>query len=98
MPKTIEEGFDTLIGRLQPLSSENGKAQSHKNSVESCLKNGLSCSKFFETGSFGSGTGVRHYSDTDYFAVIPSSNLWADSAYSLKIVKETIQRDRKSVV
>jgi len=45
----------------------------------------------FETGSFGAGTGVRHKSDTDYFAVFPALNLWNDSAYTLRKIKESLQ-------
>lgn len=91
MAKTLEQGFDTFLSRLVPLSSEHEKAKSHKDSVNSCMINNFKCSNFFETGSFGNGTGVRHHSDTDYFAVCPSSELWTDSGYSLRKVKEAIQ-------
>ena len=91
MAKTLEQGFEALIGRLAPLSSEHDKASKHKDSVKSCLVNNFECSTFFETGSFGSGTGVRHCSDTDYFAVIPSKNLNQLSSTSLRKVKEALQ-------
>lgn len=91
MAKTLEQGFDTLIGWLQPLDSEHNKARSHKDSVKSCMENNFDCIQLFETGSFGHGTGVRHYSDTDYFAVCPSAKFWIDSAYTLRKVKEALQ-------
>lgn len=91
MSKTVNEGFNTFLGWLEPLETEHQKVQSHKSSVETCLINNYGCTKFFETGSFGNGTGVRHYSDTDYFAVIPAVNLWNDSAFSLRKIKETLQ-------
>ena len=91
MAKTIDGGFDAFINKLQPLSSEHLKAISHNNSVEACLRNNFECNRFFETGSFGNGTSIRHYSDTDYFAVIPDERLWEDSSYSLKKVKESLQ-------
>jgi len=89
--KTIEEGFETLIGWLKPLDSEHQKAATHKSTVKSCLTNNFDCTSLFETGSFGNGTGVRHYSDTDYFGVIPAKNLCDNSATSLRQVKEALQ-------
>jgi len=92
MAKTVEEGFDTLIGRLKPLDSEHDKAASHKDSVKTCMENNFGCTSLIETGSFGNGTGVRHYSDTDYFARCPANNFYTDSAYTLRLVKEALQR------
>lgn len=91
MAKTLGEGFETFISWLKPLSSEHDKAAAHKDSVKRCMENSFKCSNFFETGSFGNGTGVRHHSDTDYFAVCPASELWNDSGYTLRKVKESIQ-------
>jgi hypothetical protein len=91
MPKSVAEGFDTFLTRLCPLPGEHAKATSHKSSVERCLMNKFECSSFFETGSFGNSTGVRHRSDTDYFAVIPSRRLSDNSATSLRVIKEGLQ-------
>lgn len=91
MAKTLEQGFDTFLSRLAPLASEQDKAKSHKNSVKSCLENNFECYSFFETGSFGNGTGIRHYSDTDYFAVLPSKNVSYDYSITLRKVKEALQ-------
>jgi len=91
MAKTIDEGFETLIGWLKPLISEREKSTKHKSTVNSCLTTNFGCTNLFETGSFGNGTGVRHYSDTDYFAVIPATNLYDNSASSLRLVKEALQ-------
>ncbi|HRO43779.1 MAG TPA: nucleotidyltransferase [Flavipsychrobacter sp.] len=91
MAKTLDQGFDTFLSWLVPLSSEHDKAKSHKDSVKSCLEKNFDCYSFFETGSFGNSTGVRHYSDTDYFAVMPSAKVYNDSAYTLKKVKEALQ-------
>lgn len=91
MAKTLEQGFDTFIQWLQPLTSEHNRARSHKDSVKSCMEKNFSCLSLFETGSFGNGTGVRHYSDTDYFAVCPNSEFWNDSSLTLRKVKEALQ-------
>ncbi|MDF2192610.1 nucleotidyltransferase [Paraflavitalea sp. CAU 1676] len=91
MAKTLDQGFETFLGWLIPLTSEHDKVKSHKDSVKACLEKNFECYDFFETGSFGNSTGVRHYSDTDYFAVIPSKKLHEDSSYSLRKVKEALQ-------
>jgi len=91
MAKTLSQGFDAFITKLQPLNSEHQKAASHKNSVLGCMEKNFGCTNLFETGSFGNGTGVRHYSDTDYFARCPANNFYLDSAYTLRKVKEAIQ-------
>lgn len=91
MAKTLEQGFDTFLSWLVPLASEHDKAKSHKDSVKSCLETNFKCYSFFETGSFGNATGVRHYSDTDYFAAMPNENVYGDSGYTLRKVKEAIE-------
>ena len=91
MALSISEGFDAFLGKLSPLDSEHEKADSHRGSVKSCMENNFESYQFFETGSFGNGTGVRHYSDTDYFSVCPSKSLWADSGYTLRQVKASLQ-------
>jgi len=91
MPKSLPEGFDLFLSKLVPLQSEHNKSISHKDSVERNLINNFTCSRFFETGSFGNDTGVRHYSDTDYFAVIPANYLHKDSSYDLNNVKTSLR-------
>lgn len=91
MPKSLEEGFDLFISWLKPLQSEHATAASHKGSVQRCMENNFGCTTFFETGSFGNGTGVRHHSDTDYFARCPANRLYNDSGYTLRKVKEALQ-------
>lgn len=91
MPKSIEDGFQEFLKRLAPLTSEYKKSISHKKSVKSCLKKNFGCSHFFETGSFGNKTGVKHFSDTDYFAVCADFNLGRNSSNALREVKEALQ-------
>ncbi len=91
MAKSISQGFETLISRLAPLDSEHESAASHKGSVKSSFERKFKCYEFFETGSFGNGTGVKHYSDTDYFAVCPKDNLSSNSSTTLREAKEALQ-------
>jgi hypothetical protein len=91
MAKTITEGFQTFLSRIQPLPGERSKAITHKDSVKSCVENNFKCYSMFETGSFGNATGVRHFSDTDYFAPIPVDILTDSSSYFLRKLKEAFQ-------
>jgi len=91
MARTLEQGFETFLSWLTPSNSEHNTAASHKSSVKGCLENNFDCYTFFETGSFGHGTGVRHYSDTDYFAVCKTAKLKQNSATTLREVKEALQ-------
>lgn len=91
MAKSITEGFQAFLNRVQPLQSERDKAVSHKGSVKSCIENNFRCYSFLETGSFGNDTGIRHYSDTDYFASIPVDVLTDNSSYFLRKLKEALQ-------
>lgn len=91
MPRSIEEGFLEQLRRLAPLDSERAKSVRHKKSVYSRLIKSFECNEFFETGSFGNRTGVKHYSDTDYFAVCPDYNLSINSSTALKEVKKALQ-------
>ncbi len=91
MPRTVDEGFDTFLKKLQPLTSEHTKAVSHKGSVRSCLKNNFDQCALFETGSFGNRTGVRHHSDTDYFAVLKAEYVRKNSANVLRDLREALE-------
>lgn len=91
MSKTLEEGFETLLSWIAPLSTEQDLAKSHQDSVKSCLDKNFGCYSFPEIGSFGNGTGVRHFSDTDYLAVCPTKNLTQVSSTTLRKVKEALQ-------
>ncbi|HSK72682.1 MAG TPA: nucleotidyltransferase, partial [Pyrinomonadaceae bacterium] len=91
MARTLEQGFQDLLKRLIPLASERERGTVHKASVRSCLVKNFGCFSFFETGSFGNRTGVRHFSDTDYFAVCPDQELRKNSSKTLREVKEALQ-------
>ena len=92
MVNTLEQGFDKFIRGLVPTKTERKKSVSHKKSVEGCFRNKLNCHLFFETGSFGNNTGVRHHSDTDYFAVFRDTQTINDSSYLLKKSKKELQK------
>jgi hypothetical protein len=91
MARNVEQGFQEFLNRLVPLASERKKGLSHRSSVKICLKKNFNCAEFFETGSFGNKTGVKHFSDTDYFAVCPGQDLRSNSKIVLTEVKEALQ-------
>lgn len=91
MAKNVEEGFNAFLKRLIPSNTEHKKVTKHKKTVHKCLKNKFDCSHFFDIGSYGNGTGVRHHSDTDYFAILPSSMLHHKSSVALRQTKEALQ-------
>lgn len=89
---TVDAAFDTLASRLTPSSTETSSAASHRQSVYDKLNRDLAVRTFFRTGSTGNATGVRYYSDVDYFASIPAQNQRNDSAYMLQIVRNVLQQ------
>jgi hypothetical protein len=90
MPRTIEEGFRLFESRLTPTATETEKAKGHRASIEQCLKNNYGMTRFFRTGSFGNGTSISGYSDTDYFAILPTGQHKQDSSYNLASIRKTL--------
>ena len=90
MPRSMNEGFSTFLSKLTPTSTETAAAKSHRASIEACLKANFGLTRFFRTGSFGNGTSISGYSDVDYFAVIPTEKLKADSRVTLTSVKNIL--------
>jgi hypothetical protein len=81
MPKTVQQGFEALLAKLPPTASQVAASSKHRDSVESALKaSSMTLQRFFQTGSFSNGTGVRYYSDVDYFASLRSQPGSSDTA------------------
>ena len=68
MPRTIDEGFKDFLTKLTPSSFESEAAKKHRKSIEQCLKSKFDLLRFWRIGSFGNGTSISGYSDTDYMA------------------------------
>ena len=92
--RTIEQGFKNFLRTLTPTSRESDAAKKHRTSIEACLKNNFGMTtRFFRTGSFGSGTSISGYSDVDYFAQIPpTSNLEKSPALMLRRVRDALDK------
>lgn len=88
--RTVDQGFRVFLSRLTPTLGESIAAQSHRASIEACLKKNFGMTNFFQTGSFGNGTSVSGHSDVDRFAVIPSQKLNENSTYTLSRVRNAL--------
>ncbi|QUS38846.1 nucleotidyltransferase [Tardiphaga alba] len=91
MPLTVEDAFEAFLVTLTTSRQETQSAASHRASVEAKLKADFELITMFRTGSFGAATNIRGYSDVDYFAVIPTKNLKANSASTLTAVAASMR-------
>ncbi|MEX0974648.1 MAG: nucleotidyltransferase [Bacillota bacterium] len=92
MGRTVEQGFVEFLSRLTPTATESAAAKSHRESIRQCLETNIGMTGFFRSGSFGNGTSIRGYSDTDYFAVIPEVNLAHNSQVMLRKVRAVLEQ------
>ncbi len=91
MPRTIEEGFRDFNDTLKLVNTESLAVKRHRASIKACLENKFGLKSIFRIGSIGNGTNVNGYSDTDYFASIPTDNLTENSTNTLVKVKKALQ-------
>ncbi len=105
MARTVNEGFEEFLTRLTPTEPQRAASAKHRESVKSALEAKLTVNRFFETGSFTHGTGVRGYSDVDVFASLgggrPESSYTAltrvQEAMSERFPTTTVVIDRPAV-
>lgn len=90
--RTLNQGFDTFHSRITPGSYQSGKASSHKNSITRRLEEYFNLNQLFYSGSANNGTSVSYFSDVDFFASIPTKKLKENSATSLRVIKECLQK------
>jgi hypothetical protein len=88
--KTVDEGFRAFHGTLTPTREQSQAAKRHGASIRTCLIHSFGVTRFVRTGSFGNGTSIRGYSDVDYFACIPTKNLYENSITTLQEVREVL--------
>lgn len=90
MPRSIAQGFEDFLTNLKATKTETALAKSHRASIEACLISNFGLNRFTRIGSFGNGTNVSGYSDVDYLACIPTSQLTKTSTASLAKVKNSL--------
>ncbi len=106
MVRSVTDGFEEFLRRLTPTAAQRQAAGRHREGVESALKSKLGLYRFFETGSFSHGTGIRNYSDVDALASIkgerPGSSdtglRWVREALEQKYPYTTVKVRRPAVV
>lgn len=86
---TITEAFKEFLKRLTPSLNESEKVSSHINSIKIRLKKDYNLIKFFKSGSFGNGTSIYGFSDSDYFAVFPEK-IKENSKLALELIKKSL--------
>jgi hypothetical protein len=91
VPRTIEEGFDDFLVKLKAKAPETEAAKRHRASIETCLINNFGLTRFVRIGSFGNGTSVSGFSDIDYLASIPTTQLTQSSTYSLSKIRDALE-------
>jgi hypothetical protein len=90
MPRSIEQGFIDFHNKIKTSVAETNDAKSHRASIEQCLKSNFGLNRFVKIGSFGNGTNISGYSDTDYLACLPTGSLTATSTASLVKVRKAL--------
>lgn len=90
--KTVSQGFREFETQLTTPDWESAAAQSHRASIEACLREQLGLVGFFQSGSFGNGTNVPLHSDVDRFAVFPEGKLPASAIQALSAVHRAVGR------
>lgn len=90
MALTVAAAFTTYLSWCSPSATDRAKASSHRASIEAKLEAKFGLWRMYESGSWKHGTGVKGFSDVDYFVSLKSSKpVYGSSA--LIAVKEAMQ-------
>lgn len=92
MARTVAQAFDVFLDRLTPTQAQRDSGTSHRATVKAALEAKLTVRRFFETGSFSHGTGVRGYSDID--ALVSLGDTKPESSYTALTWVKDILSDR----
>jgi tRNA nucleotidyltransferase (CCA-adding enzyme) len=86
MARTVNEGFEEFLKRLTPTTAQREAGASHRATVKAALEATLAVRRYFETGSFSHGTGIRGRSDIDVLVSLDDSK--PDSSRELSHLAE----------
>jgi hypothetical protein len=87
---SVSGAFTEFLGSLVPTTTEVNAATSHSASVRGVLDSAFGTYRFFQSGSFSHGTGIRYYSDVDYFASLKTTKPQSSDS-ALNNVKRVLQ-------
>ena len=91
----VNDWFQNLLSRIQPLQSEIDKAEGHAQTIKSRLEKSFGLRKFLLVGSHSRGTAIRGFSDVDFFSLIARedvkrANGYVSSATVLENIKKSL--------
>jgi hypothetical protein len=90
---TINESFQELIRRIQPLESEFIAARKHIATIQSLLESVFEISSFRTIGSFARDTSIRGISDTDLMAVFRKAEFtWGGSYINSNTALDNVRK------
>jgi hypothetical protein len=90
MPRTLEIAFDQFHAQLKPTQAVTEAATRHRASIKSSIEKIYTLNYFFQSGSSGNATDIRYYSDVDYMAIIPTSQLKVNSDTMLRKIRDQL--------
>jgi hypothetical protein len=92
VPGSVHEAFVHFHRYITPTEAEFEGGRARRAEILSALRASFGVTRFFPVGSFSNGTGVRGFSDADYFATIPgeyasdnSDSMLQAVAYALSV-------------
>ncbi len=91
--RSVEDGFNELVKKLNPKFSEPEYSEANLMQIERRLKEAFDMSYQIKYGSIGHGTHIARYSAIDCFAVMPKESLVEDSYKSLEAILEVLKED-----
>lgn len=90
MALSVASGFAELLASLPPTPTQVAATTRHKAAVQGVLDAKFGTYRFFQSGSFSHGTGVRYYSDVDYFASLKTTKPQSSDS-ALSSIKTALQ-------
>lgn len=87
MTRTVNKGFHEFLHRIAPPRTEAESSKTLHSSIADFLRTGYGLNDFIITGSLRNGTCINGWSGYDYFAVMPTGKLKADSVATVSEIK-----------
>jgi predicted nucleotidyltransferase len=91
---SVPVGFQLLLAKIQPLTSELAHANAHANTVKARLLKSFGLRRLMVVGSHSRGTAIRQHSDVDLFAVFTRDEArWGDRYVSSDTLLSKLKAD-----
>jgi hypothetical protein len=90
MPRSTVTAFEDFHAYLKPSTRHTEAATKHRATIKTSLEKIYTLQYFFQSGSSGNATDIFFYSDVDYMAIVPTSQLKVNSTTLLVKVKDQL--------